>query len=178
MIWPSFSLPNIAKNSALIKRALLPKHTVWFYHSGSPQTQASSPAPKLCHCIHFPNCNENAYQKFIPQFCSTRKGENYRRRNKTGYRSGEHWLGVNTSQSCVAASVFSSVNRWLGPNQQKVIQEVQPMESRQEAIWRGGSLVVQWLRFCTSNAGPWIWFLVRELDPTCELRICTPKLKT
>ena len=29
----------------------------------------------------------------------------------------------------------------------------------------GTSLVVQWLRLCTPNAGAWDRFLVRELDP-------------
>ena len=29
------------------------------------------------------------------------------------------------------------------------------------------SLVVQWLRFCAPNAGAWVQFLVKELDPAC-----------
>ena len=32
----------------------------------------------------------------------------------------------------------------------------------------GTSLVVQWLRLHIPNAGAWIQFLVRELDPICH----------
>ena len=40
--------------------------------------------------------------------------------------------------------------------------------SLQESV-RETSLVVQWLRLCAPNAGPWppAQSLVRELDPTC-----------
>ena len=38
-------------------------------------------------------------------------------------------------------------------------------DSEKHAV--GTSLVVQWLTLCTPNAGGWVQFLVRELDPMC-----------
>ena len=37
---------------------------------------------------------------------------------------------------------------------------------KNQALWL--SLVIQWLKIYTSNAGTWVWSLVRELDPTCH----------
>ena len=45
----------------------------------------------------------------------------------------------------------------------------------------GSYMVIQWLRLGTPNAGGWVQFLVRELDPACcnqtfpQLRPCTAK---
>ena len=40
----------------------------------------------------------------------------------------------------------------------------------------GTFLVAQWLRICLPTQGTRVWYLVRELDPTCmqQLRVCMP----
>ena len=52
----------------------------------------------------------------------------------------------------------------------KTSEEIpQKAEKMKTKIGRETSLVVHWLRLCTSNTrGPGIQSLVRELDPTCH----------
>ena len=92
MGWPSFSLPNIAKNSRLIKKSPSAKT----HKSGSStlghlrHKQVHQLQNYVAECI-FLTAKKMPIKKFIPQFCSMSKGENFRRWNKKGCRSGEHW---------------------------------------------------------------------------------------
>ena len=61
----------------------------------------------------------------------------------------------------VALSNFPEGGIW--PSVQNVII---PKEARSKGE-REASLVVQWLRLCTLDAGSHVQSLVRELDPTC-----------